>query len=63
MDPRFSLTLVGLSHRTASVAVREQYCVNQADVPASLRALKATEGVCEAFVLSTCNRTEVLVIG
>lgn len=63
MDPRFSLTLVGLSHRTASVAVREQYCVSQADVPASLRALKATEGVCEAFVLSTCNRTEVLVIG
>ncbi|MBK7878606.1 MAG: glutamyl-tRNA reductase [Planctomycetes bacterium] len=63
MDPRFSLTLVGLSHRTASVAVREQYVVSQGDVPGCLRALKATEGVCEAFVLSTCNRTEVLVIG
>lgn len=63
MDPRTALTLVGLSHRTAPVAVREQYVVSQEDVPACLRALIATPGVCEAYVLSTCNRTEVLVIG
>lgn len=63
MDPRIALTLVGLSHRTAPVAVREQYVVSQDDVPGCLRSLIATAGVCEAYVLSTCNRTEVLVIG
>ena len=63
MDPKIALTLVGLSHRTAPVAVRERYVVNQADLPACLASLAQIEGICEAFVLSTCNRTEALVIG
>ena len=63
MDSRTSLTLVGLSHRTAPVAVRERYVVNQADLTACLASLLEIDGVSESYVLSTCNRTEVLVIG
>jgi glutamyl-tRNA reductase len=63
MDARDTLTLVGLSHRTAPVAVRERYVVNQGDLPACLASLLEIEGVSEAWVLSTCNRTEVLVVG
>ncbi|MBL8858713.1 MAG: glutamyl-tRNA reductase [Planctomycetes bacterium] len=63
MDSQSTLTLVGLSHRTAPVAVRERYVVNQADLTPCLKALLEIEGVREAFVLSTCNRTEVLVVG
>jgi glutamyl-tRNA reductase len=63
MDSNLGLTLVGISHRTAPVAVRERYVVSQADLPACLAALTQIEGVCEAFVLSTCNRTEALVVG
>jgi glutamyl-tRNA reductase len=57
------LTLVGLSHRTAPLEVRERYVVNHADLPACLTAITGITGVKEAFVLSTCNRTEVLVVG
>lgn len=63
MDPRTTLTLVGLSHRTAPVAVRERYVVNHEDLAACLASLQQLEGVSEAYVLSTCNRTEVLVVG
>lgn len=63
MDSKSSLTLVGLSHRTAPVAVREQYAVSQADLAACLASLLEIDGICEAYVLSTCNRTEVLVVG
>lgn len=63
MDSKVSLTLVGLSHRTAPVAVRESYVVKPDDLGPCLRTLLSTAGVCEAFVLSTCNRTEALVVG
>jgi len=57
------LTLVGISHRTAPLGVRERYVVNQADLQDCLAAIANVPGVGEAFVLSTCNRTEALVVG
>lgn len=63
MDPKVSLALIGLSHRTAPLAARERYVVSHADLPEVLRALKQVEGIEEACVISTCNRTEVVVIG
>jgi glutamyl-tRNA reductase len=63
MDPKSALTLVGVSHRTAPVAVRERYVVSQADLARCLGALLQIDGIDEVFVLSTCNRTEALVIG
>ena len=43
MDPNSALTLVGLSHRTAPVTVRERYVVNQADLPGCLASLLQIE--------------------
>jgi glutamyl-tRNA reductase len=63
MDPKLALTLVGISHRTAPVAVRERYVVSHGDLASALGSLLQIPGVSEAFVLSTCNRTEVLVVG
>lgn len=63
MDGRSTLTLVGLSHRTAAVALRERYVVRTEDLGACLTSLCAIPGVGEAYVISTCNRTEVLVLG
>src|SRR5690349_11373488 len=57
------LTLIGLSHRTTPLEVRERFVVSPEDLPACLAALSAIRGVNEAYVLSTCNRTEVLVHG
>lgn len=63
MDPKVSLALIGISHRTAPLGTRERYVVSQHDLPDALRALKQVEGLQEICIVSTCNRTEALVIG
>ena len=62
MDTLQELVLVGLSHRTAPVAVRERYSVRPEDLPECLAQLISGEGLSEAALLSTCNRTEALVV-
>jgi hypothetical protein len=52
------LVVVGLSHRTATVAFREQAALTQPTARALLGDLRAMPGVSAAAVLSTCNRTE-----
>lgn len=63
MDSKHVVVLVGISHRTASIALRERYVVSGADLAATLGSLRALDGVEECFVLSTCNRTEALLVG
>jgi len=63
MDSKVALALIGLSHRTSPLGTRERYVVSQADLPEVLRALKQVEGIDEVCVISTCNRTEAVVIG
>ncbi len=53
------LIVVGLSHRTAPVEVREKASLSQAAMRALLRDLRAGEAIREAVALSTCNRTEL----
>lgn len=52
------LVLVGLSHHTAPLQLRERLGVTRTMLPATLDAL-AGAGCDDAVVLSTCNRTEV----
>jgi glutamyl-tRNA reductase len=54
------LLIVGLNHRTASVAVRERLGFSDETVGASLVRLRAVAGVHEAAILSTCNRVELV---
>lgn len=56
------LLLVGISHRTAPVDVRERLDFQARGVEGALRALTARESVQEAVVLSTCNRAEVYAV-
>jgi len=52
------VVLVGMSHRTAPLALREQLAVTD-PVPA-LRKLVASEEIDEAVLVATCNRVEVV---
>ena len=52
--------LVGLSHKTAPVEVREQFAFPEDDLPAALQAALELPEVSEAVILSTCNRVEIL---
>lgn len=53
---------IGVSHKTAPVAVREKLALTPGSVPAFLRDARAVPGVQEAVAISTCNRTEVYVV-
>jgi len=53
--------LVGLSHRTAPVALRERLAFRPADLPAALGRLLAC-GCRETVILSTCNRVEIYAV-
>lgn len=52
------LTVIGTSHHTAPVAVREALALAPEQVLALLRAIHADRAYDEALLLSTCNRTE-----
>jgi len=51
--------VVGLNHKTAPVALREQLAVNLSDVVSRARQVKRFENLHEIVLLSTCNRVEI----
>lgn len=55
------VVLVGLSHRTAPVEVREKLAFSEARVPHALEHLRVQGIAEEAVILSTCNRVEIYV--
>jgi len=54
-----SVLVVGLSHKSAPVAILERAAVNGDSLGKLLRDVAQAEPVAEAFVVSTCNRVEV----
>ena len=57
------LQILGLSNNTAPVELREQVAYAGDDVARALSQLMTLEGVDEALLLSTCNRTEFYLMG
>lgn len=56
------LLLVGVSHRSAPVELRERVDFHARGLEPALRALAAAGEVREAVVLSTCNRAELYAV-
>ena len=56
------IAVVGLSHRTAPVEVREKLSIPEQSMETSLQALRGHEQVLEASILSTCNRLEIYTL-
>ena len=61
LDSLMPLKILGLNHTTAPVEIREQVVYAGDDIPHALSEIVALDGVGEAVVLSTCNRTEIYV--
>jgi glutamyl-tRNA reductase len=55
-----TLALIGVNHKTAPIALREQIAISREDLPETTRALAAIPGVTECMIVSTCNRVELL---
>jgi len=58
------LLVIGISHKTAPVELRERVALPEGRAASTLRELVSTEHIHEAVALSTCNRTELyLAVG
>ena len=53
------ILVVGLSHKTASVDIREKVAFSPNTIDRPLKALVALEGINEGIIVSTCNRVEI----
>jgi len=53
------LLLIGLSHHSSPVTVRERFAFADARIPAALQLLRDSGAADEAVILSTCNRVEI----
>lgn len=56
------LLILGLNHKTAPVDVRERFSIPKNALRLGLANLNAYEGISEAVVLSTCNRSEMYAV-
>lgn len=54
--------VVGLSHQTAGIDVRERLALPRDEVPTVLRSLVQGPWIAEAMLISTCNRVEFVVV-
>jgi len=58
-----SFLAFGINHKTASVDVRGKVAFDLQRLDEALLSLKHVQGVSEAVILSTCNRTEIYCAG
>ena len=58
-SPTARLLVVGLDHRSAPLELRERVAYSAPETESLLVRLMARPEIAEAYVLSTCNRTEV----
>jgi glutamyl-tRNA reductase len=54
-----SVVVIGLSHRSAPVELRERFAFAESKIPDALQQLRESGLVTEGVVLSTCNRVEI----
>ena len=53
------VVVVGISHNTAPVEVREHFSFTEDETRAAVTELRSMPGIQECMMLSTCNRTEI----
>ena len=54
-----NIVVLGLSHHSAPVELRERFAFAEAKIPDALKSLRESGIVGEAVILSTCNRVEI----
>lgn len=57
--PDMPIVVIGISHHSAPVTVRERFAFAEPAIPAALAQLRERGLADEAVILSTCNRVEV----
>lgn len=57
-----NIAVVGLSHKTASVEIREKLSIPEPQIEGAIAALMAYPHLEEVAILSTCNRLEIYIV-
>jgi glutamyl-tRNA reductase len=57
-----NIVVIGLSHRTAPVEVREKLSIPEPQLEAAFKSLQSCAHIAEVAILSTCNRLEIYVV-
>jgi glutamyl-tRNA reductase len=57
-----NILVLGLSHHTAPIEIREKLAIPVNDIPQLLVKFNQLTGINEAVILSTCNRTEIYAV-
>jgi glutamyl-tRNA reductase len=57
-----NIAVVGLSHKTAPVEIREKLSIPEAKIESALAHLKGYPHIQEVAIISTCNRLEIYAI-
>ena len=57
-----NIAVVGLSHKTAPVEVREKLSIPEQKVEAAIAQLRSYPHIQEVAILSTCNRLEIYIV-
>jgi glutamyl-tRNA reductase len=61
--PDFSdILLIGVNHKTAPVALREQLALSLEEIDNTLEFFQNSSHIRESMILSTCNRVEALMV-
>ncbi len=57
-----NIVVIGLSHKTAPVEVREKLSIPEPQLEAAMKSLHNCAHIAEVAILSTCNRLEIYVV-
>ncbi len=57
-----SIVVVGLSHHSSPVTVRERFAFSEERIPVTLQQLRDSSITEEGVILSTCNRVEIYAV-
>jgi glutamyl-tRNA reductase len=57
-----NIVVIGLSHKTAPVEVREKLSIPEPQLEAAMKSLQSCAHIAEVAILSTCNRLEIYVV-
>ncbi len=57
-----NIVVIGLSHKTAPVEVREKLSIPEPQLEAAMKSLQNCAHIAEVAILSTCNRLEIYVV-
>ena len=56
------LKILGLNHKTAPIEIREKFSISKEALRRGLENLDGYDGLNEAVILSTCNRSEIYAV-